>query len=179
MKRPNKYIVYALIVSILYAVYIFTFSNPKYRAEPKTTYAVESVVQCLPSPDSLPKEKKRRSRAYEEWKGTTLVWGKDPFEYPESMQRARKRAPAGESGMNEARKEQKDTGKGEPFSSFEVTSILISKERRVATIDEEPYIVSIGDWIKKERVSDIRRDRILVIDPGKKEREIKLKTLDQ
>ncbi|MFH0924087.1 MAG: hypothetical protein V1872_00385 [bacterium] len=150
MEKPNKIVTSAFILAILFGAYniFFSSSSPKNsHSDLKTNQMSErplaTRLSLSPPPLVDNPEKERR-------KGE-LGWGRNPFLFP-GVNPYKKEATEGEKKVN-----------AKPLLiSLKVTSILISGEQRVATIDQPPFVVSIGDRIEDNRVVGIESDRIVL-----------------
>jgi len=171
MKKPNKYVTIIFILGVLYGLYnLGSSSNTGKRhsrpieakvlpkGEPELGVALKGKSDS--ENDNKSDEKERRKM---------LSWGKDPFIFPEGSDPYHKtKKPPSENVANDAQKGVKKVGKKkEPGLSLNITSILISENQKVATIDRPPYVVTVGDLIGNEQVLDIMHDRVIFGRNGK------------
>ncbi len=86
-----------------------------------------------------------------------LGWGRDPFLYPR--------------GTGPRQKEYVETR-----PSWKLTAVLIGGRRSTGTIDQPPYVVSVGDRIEQETVMKLDPDRIVVATDAGERREVFLES---
>ncbi|MFH1147844.1 MAG: hypothetical protein V1736_09075 [Pseudomonadota bacterium] len=79
-------------------------------------------------------------------KRTSGAWERDPFVYPKVLA-------------------DKDDGAA---LSWKLTSVMISGGQRIATLDQAPYVVSVGDRLGNSRILEIEPDRIILKGDGEK-----------
>ncbi|MGA1867691.1 MAG: hypothetical protein ACMUJM_03990 [bacterium] len=162
MKIPNKYLSIILIMAIFYVLYEYAMPSRK----------AKEASSAKRAPDALHVSKKEISIKDEILKSETiksqksaghdttslmkkerkkiLTWERDPFILPDPL--------------HPVKKVEDEPLAAEQLSvlPIKVSSILISGNEKVATIDRDPYIVSIGDWIENEKVVGILSDKIIV-----------------
>jgi len=169
MKKPNKYLTIFFILAIVYALYSMVPSSSKKKTPSKPSEAPEYPTGELDLGDTFKEKSGSAKMSYKKEKQKMLPWGTDPFIFPEGMDpyhKMKKRDPkkvvkGPVTGIN--------TG-GQwrhKLLSLKITSILISEDQKVATLDQAPYVVTIGDWIGNVEVLDIMSDRVIFGRQGK------------
>ncbi|MGA1823772.1 MAG: hypothetical protein ACMUIP_03840 [bacterium] len=178
MKAPNKFISAIFILAILYLLYEVAMPSRKPK-ESSGAKRVNTKIKTIKK--ELLSEKKSIKKLLEQYSAheeesllkkerrKNLIWGKDPFLLPEAL---KPRIKAEKNTVAEKAPGEQKRPKA-PEIPIEVTSILISGDEKVATINSDPYIVSIGDRIKDEKVINILPDKIIVEKNGKR-RELSL-----
>ena len=174
MNKPNKYITIIFIFTICYLIYGY-ISNEKTKVKnikksnilnkmPTQT----EVIENLPRVTSPSNNFSEKSDALEE-KHNSLVWGKNPFLFPEGIdiykkinKESNKNIETATNNNNGLSDNNKVVEEAQNRSEIKVNSILISGKQKVAAINCSPYVVSIGDWIEDDEVLEITSDYIIL-----------------
>jgi len=175
MKKPNKFIIIIFIATIIYAVYNLGIPSSKKILSSNPNDSTKQSTDALGSKNSFQGISGSEKNTDEKYKRKMLPWGKDPFIFPEGKDPYKKKflKKVAKTPVKRPKKVVKRIAK--PLS-LKITSILISEDQKVATIDRAPYVVTIGDWIENEQVLDIMPDRVIFGNNGLTQ-EILLKSL--
>lgn len=175
MKAPNKYITIIFILSVSYGIYNLVTPSSKKSLDSKTNEAMELSKGAL-EPAGAPKGNSGSEKGMDKKdERKMLPWGKDPFIFPEGMNPYNKRYNKKAASKKPAKKRKKVIKGDEEPLSVKITSILISDDQKVVTIDRAPYVVTIGDWIENVQVLEIMPDRAIFGRLGRRQ-EILLKS---
>lgn len=182
MKTPNKYIMILFIFALLYAMYqlILTPKNKKnvskYNEEIKS-FNKELLLEKSTAKGSTLKSEDEGTFAKEQ-RSKMLAMGRNPFLYPEDIDPyiKSKKNIKGEKQPLES-KDNESAEEEETLLNIKVSAILISGKGKVATINQPPFVLAVGDWVQNEQVLDIKSDRIILGKNGIK-REIFLEFPD-
>lgn len=165
MKAPNKYITIIFILSVSYGIYNLVTPSGKKSWGPKPDEALELFKSSL-EPGGTHKGKTGPENEMDKKdERKMLPWGKDPFIFPEGMDPYSKKSNK-KIIPSPADKVKKVVKRKEKPLSVKITSILISDDQKVATIDRAPYVVTIGDWIGNVQVLEILPDRVIFGNEG-------------
>lgn len=166
MKKPNKYLTIFFILTMIYAVYNLAAPSGKKNRDPKPGEATESPTGEFELVNAFKEKSGSVKNNYKKEKQKMLPWGKDPFLFPEGMDPYHKMKKVYPKKANDGPVKGINTGKYH-LLSLKITSILISEDQKVATINRAPYVVTIGDRIGDVQVLDIMADRVVFSRNGK------------
>ena len=172
MKTPNKYITIIFILTVTYGVYNLVTPSSKKTWDSKPDEAIELSTSALEPGVTLKEKSGLEKGMFKKDERKMLPWGKDPFIFPEGMNPYNKRYNKKAASIPAKKKVVK---RDEEPLSVKITSILISDDQKVVTIDRAPYVVTIGDWIENVQVLEIMPDRAIFGRHGRRQ-EILLKS---
>jgi hypothetical protein len=175
MKLPNKYITIIFILTISYAVYSLVIPSSKKKRLSTPHETTEGSTGALGPVDTFEGKSVSKKDANRKEDRRIIPWGKDPFMFPKGLNPYQKKRSNKKEAKAPVKKTIKVIEQEDKLLSIKVTSILISEDQRVATIDRVPYVVTIGDRIDNEQVLEILRDRVILGKDGRK-RAILLKS---
>lgn len=175
MKKPNIFIIIIFIAAIIYAIYNLGIPSSKKILSSNPNWSTDQSKNALESGNASQGKSSLEKDTDKKFKRRLLPWGKDPFIFPEGKDSYKKKSwkKVVKHPVNRPKKVVKR--KAKPLS-IKITSILISEDQKVATIDRAPYVVTIGDWIENEQVLEIMPDRVIFGNNGITQ-EILLKSL--
>lgn len=174
MKAPNKYITIIFILSVTYGIYNLVNPSAKKACDTKHDQALELSKSSLEPGVKLKGKSGSENDMDKRDERKMLPWGKDPFIFPEGMDPYNKKSKKKTIRLPEKKFKKVVKRKAKPLS-VKITSILISDDQKVATIDRAPYVVTVGDRIEDVRVLEILPDRVIFGGEGKRQ-EILMKS---
>lgn len=174
MKTPNKYITIIFILTVTYGIYNLATPSSKKTWDSKPNEEIELSTGALDPGDTFKGKSGFEEDMDKKDERKMLPWENDPFIFPEGMDPYKKKSNK-KAATAPAKKREKVIRKGEKPLSLKITSILISEDQKVATIDRAPYVVTIGDWIENVQVLEIMHDRVIFGRNGRRQ-EILLKS---
>jgi hypothetical protein len=174
LKAPNKYITIIFILTVTYGVYNLVTPSSKKAWDSKPDESIELSTGALELGGTFKGKSGLEKDMDKKDERKILPWGKDPFIFPEGMDPYKKKSNK-RVVVTPSKKRKKVIKREEMPLSVRITSILISDDQKVATIDRAPYVVTIGDWIENEQVLEIMPDRVIFGRNGRRH-EILLKS---